>query len=295
MKKIFFILAATAALLTSCLGGETIEELPNLTDRCPISVAPTNDNWDVKTRGFYLGTELYHSAQVYAYSDNGIVEAVAANNGMTMDLRIPVITLPLGEHKINAVTYSFLDNGLDIAGGDVIYPNNAQTLILRGNSRNPVYVGSQTINVASTKPASIMLDMQRATAMVKFSLAADGINYANFPLTVTLDQYTALDCRTLAISDKEEQTHRFAFKSKSEAGKPLRYESEYHFLCPEQGYVTDIAIEARDNKIVINDTIRNVPLERGKITTISGRLNKADGNINFYFGQEMIDGETINL
>lgn len=194
------------------------------------------------------------------------------------DFAAPELTLTYGTHTLKAVAtrsetpalltsalaaYSVAANTLTEAAADA-------PLYLSSGKTSDTFAGQTDISVTAGagQTAALALDRLVAKLVIK---ATDTAPADIAAADITLKEYPRVawqDFSVIGLAEKHRSADITAWQGKS--GNSLAY----FVLCPAEGYTTDITLSltAADGTAYTPITLTSVPLERNKITTISGGL-----------------------
>lgn len=300
MKKTI-LFAATAALMTSCLGGEAIEELTSNTDlTAPINVSAESDEWDVQTRSFMVGTWNLTDLNLFVYDKDGNLAAAAG--GIEGSGSLPTLNLPIGKYQLRA-TVGMKPENFTTMPSEVQYFEDCADNIHITQSKNPygpgyeicyLFVGEKDLDVHTISPVDVKMQMKRATANLKF-IFTDEYDYTNSRLFVKLNHFTSIDTKTFSsVYGMTEGEYYVGMTNRKEGGHESY--NDVQVICPPEGYSSDVTlslVSGRDT--LITSTIMDVPLERGKTTLIKGSLAKGTNKTQLEYEFDWKEGQTIHL
>lgn len=210
----------------------------------------------------------------------GALLQVLHQTSTAADFAEPDILLDYGAHIIKVVATRSDSPTLQTAAGatwpttdntmmDV--PANADAPVLMASNKTSDTFGAEvdvTVGTGTSEAVSITLERLVAKLIVK---ATDTFPADCTTLDVTLDEYPALSWASMSVIEAA-KNHRISDVS-GLAGKTGTTIS-YFVLCPVDGYTTDVVVthgsSAGSGYTAV--TVTDVPLERNKVTTITGTL-----------------------
>jgi hypothetical protein len=196
------------------------------------------------------------------------------------DFAEPDLTLDYGEHVLKVVATRSLEPTLWDAGNitwqvepNVLTPVTAtQPVMLTASKTSDTFGAEKDVSVGIGKATTVSIALDRLVAK----------------LVVNSTDVFPDDCTTVTLDLQEHRTLSWATMDVMEAVGNQRVSDvsqlrgttgtslAYYFLTPRDGYKTDITF--RTNRMegapYSTVTVENVPLERNKVTTITGPLYK---------------------
>ncbi len=196
------------------------------------------------------------------------------------DFAEPDLTLDYGEHVLKVVATRSLEPTLWDAGNitwtlepNILTPITAtQPVVLTASKTSDTFGAEKDVSVGVGKATTVSIALDRLVA----KLVVNSTDV--FPVdctTVTLDmqEYKSLSWATMDVIEAvRNQRESDVSQLRGTTGTSLAY----YFLAPKEGYQTDITFRTNrtEGAPYSTITVENVPLERNKVTTITGPLYK---------------------
>lgn len=196
------------------------------------------------------------------------------------DFAEPDLTLDYGEHVLKVVATRSLEPTLWDAGNitwtlepNILTPITAtQPVVLTASKTSDTFGAEKDVSVGVGKATTVSIALDRLVA----KLVVNSTDV--FPVdctTVTLDmqEYKSLSWATMDVIEAvRNQRESDVSQLRGTTGTSLAY----YFLTPKEGYQTDITFRTNrtEGAPYSTITVENVPLERNKVTTITGPLYK---------------------
>lgn len=210
----------------------------------------------------------------------GVLLQVLHQTSAADDFAAPDLILDYGEHTIKVVATRSDSPTLQTATGaawtttdnaimDV--PTSAGTPVLMASNKTSDTFGAEVdvaVGTGTSEAVSITLERLVAKLVVK---ATDTLSADCTTLDVTIDEYPAMSWASMSVIEAV-KNHRITDVS-GLAGK-TGITISYFVLSPVDGYTTDVVVtpgsSAGSGYTAV--TVTGVPLERNKVTTITGTL-----------------------
>lgn len=276
------MMAASGVLLTSCSDTQAISGLVDEQPAgkghvrlvCSMAMGVTT-RADLTANGKAL-TDLY----IMDYDkQTGKLLQVLHQTSTAQDFAEPDLTLDYGDHTLKVVATRSTSPTLQTAEG-VAWALTADVLTAAPTSDVPVVLASSktsdtfgaqqdvTVGVGSAASVSITLERLVANLMVK---TTDAFPSDATTLDIELDEHTGFSFKDFSVIEAL-KNHRITDVSAlaGQIGTTL----SYYFLCPADGYITDITFTANisTGTPYTAITVEDVPLERNKVTTVTGSI-----------------------
>lgn len=210
----------------------------------------------------------------------GALLQVLHQTSTAQDFAAPDLLLDYGAHTIKVVATRSDSPTLQTATGAVWtttdnatmdVPTSADAPVLMASSKTSDTFGAEvgvTVGTGTSEAVSITLERFVAKLVIK---ATDTFPADCTTLDVTLDESPAMSWASMSVIERA-KNHRITDVS-GLAGKTGTTIS-YFVLCPVDGYTTDVVVtpgsSAGSRYTAV--TVTDVPLERNKVTTITGTL-----------------------
>lgn len=218
------------------------------------------------------------------------------------DFAEPNLTLDYGEHVLKVVATRSLEPTLWDAGNitwtlepNILTPITAtQPVVLTASKTSDTFGAEKDVSVGVGKATTVSIALDRLVA----KLVVNSTDV--FPVdctTVTLDmqEYKSLSWATMDVIEAvRNQRESDVSQLRGTTGTSLAY----YFLTPKEGYQTDITFRTNrtEGAPYSTITVENVPLERNKVTTITGPLYKHGQGFQMMVNDEWdSEGNDINI
>ena len=218
------------------------------------------------------------------------------------DFAEPDLTLDYGEHVLKVVATRSLEPTLWDAGNitwsvepNVLTPVTAtQPVVMTASKTSDTFGAEKDVSVGVGKATTVSIALDRLVA--KLVVSSTDV-FPDDCTTVTLDmqEYKSLSWATMDVIEAVgNQRESDVSQLRGKTGTTLAY----YFLTPKEGYNTDITFRTNrtEGAPYSTITVENVPLERNKVTTITGSLYKHGQGFQMMVNDEWdSEGNDINI
>lgn len=218
------------------------------------------------------------------------------------DFAEPDLTLDYGEHVLKVVATRSQAPTLWDAGNitwsvepNVLTPVTAtQPVALTASKTSDTFGAEKDVSVGVGKATTVSIALDRLVA--KLVVSSTDV-FPDDCTTVTLDmqEYKSLSWATMDVIEAVgNQRESDVSQLRGKTGTTLAY----YFLTPKEGYKTDITFRTNrtEGAPYSTITVENVPLERNKVTTITGPLYKHGQGFQMMANDEWdSEGNNINI
>lgn len=218
------------------------------------------------------------------------------------DFAEPDLTLDYGEHVLKVVATRSQAPTLWDAGNitwsvepNVLTPVTAtQPVALTASKTSDTFGAEKDVSVGVGKATTVSIALDRLVA--KLVVSSTDV-FPDDCTTVTLDmqEYKSLSWATMDVIEAVgNQRESDVSQLRGKTGTTLAY----YFLTPKEGYKTDITFRTNrtEGAPYSTITVENVPLERNKVTTITGPLYKHGQGFQMMVNDEWnSEGNDINI
>lgn len=218
------------------------------------------------------------------------------------DFAEPDLTLDYGEHVLKVVATRSQAPTLWDAGNitwsvepNVLTPVTAtQPVALTASKTSDTFGAEKDVSVGVGKATTVSIALDRLVA--KLVVSSTDV-FPDDCTTVTLDmqEYKSLSWATMDVIEAVgNQRESDVSQLRGTTGTSL----VYYFLTPKEGYKTDITFRTNrtEGAPYSTITVENVPLERNKVTTITGPLYKHGQGFQMMANDEWdSEGNNINI
>lgn len=218
------------------------------------------------------------------------------------DFAEPDLTLDYGEHVLKVVATRSQAPTLWDAGNitwsvepNVLTPVTAtQPVALTASKTSDTFGAEKDVSVGVGKATTVSIALDRLVA--KLVVSSTDV-FPDDCTTVTLDmqEYKSLSWATMDVIEAVgNQRESDVSQLRGKTGTTLAY----YFLTPKEGYKTDITFRTNrtEGAPYSTITVENVPLERNKVTTITGPLYKHGQGFQMIVNDEWdSEGNNINI
>lgn len=218
------------------------------------------------------------------------------------DFAEPDLTLDYGEHVLKVVATRSLEPTLWDAGNitwsvepNVLTPVTAtQPVVMTASKTSDTFGAEKDVSVGVGKATTVSIALDRL--VVKLVVNSTDV-FPDDCTTVTLDlqEYKSLSWATMDVIEAvRNQRESDVSQLRGTTGTSLAY----YFLTPKEGYKTDITFRTNrtEGAPYSTITVENVPLERNKVTTITGPLYKHGQGFQMMVNDEWnSEGNNINI
>lgn len=218
------------------------------------------------------------------------------------DFAEPDLTLDYGEHVLKVVATRSLEPTLWDAGNitwsvepNVLTPVTAtQPVVMTASKTSDTFGAEKDVSVGVGKATTVSIALDRLVAKLVVS-STDVFPDDCATVTLDLQEYKSLSWATMDVIEAvRNQRESDVSQLRGTTGTSLAY----YFLTPKEGYKTDITFRMNRTEGVPYSTItvENVPLERNKVTTITGPLYKHGQGFQMMVNDEWnSEGNDINI
>lgn len=220
-------------------------------------------------------TDLY----ILDYDKNtGTLLQVLHQTSDAADFAEPNITLDYGEHTLKVFATRSLAPTLLAADGTT-WTSTANTLTavsgnipttLASSKTSDTFGACQNVSVTVGTASTVSVTLERLVAKLVLN-STDDFPTACSTIDAKLNEYAAFSCKDFNVISLA-KNHRIADVSSLAGQHGMTF--TYFFLAPQEEYTTDITFTTNSatGSPYSRITVENVPLERNKITTITGSL-----------------------
>ncbi len=291
MKKLFSFSALAFAFILSfsaCTSDADTDALTNGTEQqtgktrirlvctanVPEAVLGSSTRATLSANGTAL-TDLY----IFDYDkETGTLLQVLHQTSEATDFAEPNIMLDYGEHTLKVFATRSVSPTL-LATDGTAWTVAANTLTaVSGNipisftssKTSDTFGACQDINVSVGTASTVNVTLERLVAKLVLN-STDDFPAACSTIDAKLNEYAAFSCKDFDVISLAEN-HRIADVSSLAGLHGMTF--TYFFLAPQEEYTTDITFTTNSTTGSPYSciTVENVPLERNKITTITGSL-----------------------
>lgn len=218
------------------------------------------------------------------------------------DFAEPDLTLDYGEHVLKVVATRSLEPTLWDAGNitwsvesNVLTPvTAAQPVVLTASKTSDTFGAEKDVSVGVGKATTVSIALDRLVAKLVVS-STDVFPDDCATVTLDLQEYKSLSWATMDVIEAvRNQRESDVSQLRGTTGTSLAY----YFLTPKEGYKTDITFRTNrtEGAPYSTITVENVPLERNKVTTITGPLYKHGQGFQMIVNDEWnSEGNDINI
>lgn len=218
------------------------------------------------------------------------------------DFAEPDLTLDYGEHVLKVVATRSQEPTLWDVGNitwqvepNILTPITAtQPVVLTASKTSDTFGAEKDVSVGVGKATTVSIALDRLVA--KLVVNSTDV-FPDDCTTVTLDmqEYKSLSWATMDVIEAvRNQRESDVSQLRGTTGTSLAY----YFLTPKEGYKTDITFRTNrtEGAPYSTITVENVPLERNKVTTITGPLYKHGQGFQMMVNDEWnSEGNDINI
>lgn len=218
------------------------------------------------------------------------------------DFAEPDLTLDYGEHVLKVVATRSQAPTLWDAGNItwLVEPNvltsvtATQPVVMTASKTSDTFGAEKDVSVGVGKATTVSIALDRLVA--KLVVNSTDV-FPDDCTTVTLDmqEYKSLSWATMDVIEAvRNQRESDVSQLRGTTGTSLAY----YFLTPKEGYQTDITFRTNrtEGAPYSTITVENVPLERNKVTTITGPLYKHGQGFQMMVNDEWnSEGNDINI
>lgn len=218
------------------------------------------------------------------------------------DFAEPDLTLDYGEHVLKVVATRSLEPTLWDAGNitwsvepNVLTPVTAtQPVVLTASKTSDTFGAEKDVSVGVGKATTVSIALDRLVAKLVVN-STDAFPDDCTTVTLDLQEYKSLSWATMDVIEAvRNQRESDVSQLRGTTGTSLAY----YFLTPKEGYKTDITFRTNrtEGAPYSTITVENVPLERNKVTTITGPLYKHGQGFQMMVNDEWnSEGNDINI
>lgn len=218
------------------------------------------------------------------------------------DFAEPDLTLDYGEHVLKVVATRSLEPTLWDAGNitwsvesNVLTPVTAtQPVVLTASKTSDTFGAEKDVSVGVGKATTVSIALDRLVAKLVVN-STDAFPDDCTTVTLDLQEYKSLSWATMDVIEAvRNQRESDVSQLRGTTGTSLAY----YFLTPKEGYKTDITFRTNrtEGAPYSTITVENVPLERNKVTTITGPLYKHGQGFQMIVNDEWdSEGNDINI
>lgn len=218
------------------------------------------------------------------------------------DFAEPDLTLDYGEHVLKVVATRSQDPTLWNAGNitwsvesNVLTPVTAtQPVALTASKTSDTFGAEKDVSVGVGKATTVSIALDRLVAKLVVN-STDAFPDDCTTVTLDLQEYKSLSWATMDVIEAvRNQRESDVSQLRGTTGTSLAY----YFLTPKEGYKTDITFRTNrtEGAPYSTITVENVPLERNKVTTITGPLYKHGQGFQMMVNDEWnSEGNDINI
>lgn len=218
------------------------------------------------------------------------------------DFAEPDLTLDYGEHVLKVVATRSLEPTLWDAGNitwsvesNVLTPVTAtQPVVLTASKTSDTFRAEKDVSVGVGKATTVSIALDRLVAKLVVN-STDAFPDDCTTVTLDLQEYKSLSWATMDVIEAvRNQRESDVSQLRGTTGTSLAY----YFLTPKEGYKTDITFRTNrtEGAPYSTITVENVPLERNKVTTITGPLYKHGQGFQMIVNDEWdSEGNDINI
>lgn len=218
------------------------------------------------------------------------------------DFAEPDLTLDYGEHVLKVVATRSLEPTLWDAGNitwsvesNVLTPvTAAQPVVLTASKTSDTFGAEKDVSVGVGKATTVSIALDRLVAKLVVN-STDAFPDDCTTVTLDLQEYKSLSWATMDVIEAvRNQRESDVSQLRGTTGTSLAY----YFLTPKEGYKTDITFRTNrtEGAPYSTITVENVPLERNKVTTITGPLYKHGQGFQMIVNDEWdSEGNNINI
>lgn len=196
------------------------------------------------------------------------------------DFAEPDLTLDYGEHVLKVVATRSLEPTLWDAGNitwqvepNVLTPVTAtQPVMLTSLKTSDTFGAEKEVSVGIGKATTVSIALDRLVAKLVVN-STDVFPDDCTTITLDMQEHKSLSWATMDVMEAVgNQRESDVTQLRGTTGTSLAY----YFLTPKSGYQTDITLRTNraEGAPYSTVTVENVPLERNKVTTITGPLYK---------------------
>lgn len=218
------------------------------------------------------------------------------------DFAEPDLMLDYGEHVLKVVATRSLEPTLWDAGNitwsvesNVLTPVTAtQPVVLTASKTSDTFGAEKDVSVGVGKATTVSIALDRLVAKLVVN-STDAFPDDCTTVTLDLQEYKSLSWATMDVIEAvRNQRESDVSQLRGTTGTSLAY----YFLTPKEGYKTDITFRTNrtEGAPYSTITVENVPLERNKVTTITGPLYKHGQGFQMMVNDEWnSEGNDINI
>lgn len=218
------------------------------------------------------------------------------------DFAEPDLTLDYGEHVLKVVatrsqepTLWDTENITWQVEPNVLSPVTAtQPVILTASKTSDKFGAEKDVSVGVGKATTVSIALDRLVAKLVVN-STDVFPDDCTTITLDMQEYKSLSWATMDVIEAVgNQRESDVSQLRGTTGTSLAY----YFLTPKEGYQTDITFRTNrtEGAPYSTITVENVPLERNKVTTITGPLYKHGQGFQMIVNDEWdSEGNNINI
>lgn len=218
------------------------------------------------------------------------------------DFAEPDLTLDYGEHVLKVVATRSQAPTLWDAGNITwsVEPNvltsvtATQPVVMTASKTSDTFGAEKDVSVGVGKATTVSIALDRLVAKLVVS-STDVFPDDCTTITLDMQEYKTLTWATMDVIEAVgNQRESDVSQLRGKTGTTLAY----YFLTPKEGYQTDITFRTNrtEGAPYSTITVENVPLERNKVTTITGPLYKHGQGFQMMANDEWdSEGNNINI
>lgn len=169
-----------------------------------------------------------------------------------------------------------------------------QPVVLTASKTSDTFGAEKDVSVGVGKATTVSIALDRLVAKLVVS-STDVFPDDCATVTLDLQEYKSLSWATMDVIEAvRNQRESDVSQLRGTTGTSLAY----YFLTPKEGYKTDITFRTNrtEGAPYSTITVENVPLERNKVTTITGPLYKHGQGFQMMVNDEWnSEGNDINI
>ena len=218
------------------------------------------------------------------------------------DFAEPDLTLDYGEHVLKVVATRSQAPTLWDAGNItwLVEPNvltsvtATQPVVMTASKTSDTFGAEKDVSVGVGKATTVSIALDRLVAKLVVN-STDAFPDDCTTVTLDLQEYKSLSWATMDVIEAVgNQRESDVSQLRGTTGTSLAY----YFLTPKEGYKTDITFRTNrtEGAPYSTITVKDVPLERNKVTTITGPLYKHGQGFQMMVNDEWnSEGNDINI
>lgn len=218
------------------------------------------------------------------------------------DFAEPDLTLDYGEHVLKVVATRSQEPTLWDVGNitwqvkpNILTPITAtQPVALTASKTSDTFGAEKDVSVGVGKATTVSIALDRLVAKLVVN-STDAFPDDCTTVTLDMQEYKSLSWATMDVIEAvRNQRESDVSQLRGTTGTSLAY----YFLTPKEGYKTDITFRTNrtEGAPYSTITVENVPLERNKVTTITGPLYKHGQGFQMMVNDEWdSEGNDINI